>query len=135
MSSSPSSRIAFRFDPVTGEPCAQEVTDTTAWPSASAALQALQTVLEIHNRGYAGLKFGYLPLNEAEITWSRNVNLASPEGQLVNFVMGLAEYGYALPKDIAIALLRHIYQSEDLPLPTARPRNEQIYTSENEAKK
>lgn len=93
----------------------------------------MQTLIEIHNQGYKGLKFEYSRLNPSETLLSRCVNLSTPEGHLVVFVMDLAEHGIALPTDQALGLLEKIYQSEGLPLPTPRPLTEQIYLSEIEA--
>ena len=133
MSNSSKSRIAFGSHPVTGVPYAQEVADSTLWPSESATLQGMQTLIEIHNCGYAGLRFEYSRLNPSETLLSRCVNLSTPEGHLVIFVMGLAEHGIALPTDQALGLLEKIYQAEGLPLPMPRPLTEQICLSKIEA--
>lgn len=133
MKNSSNSRIAFGSHPVTGAPYAEEVTDSTLWPSDSATLQAWQTLIEIHNQGYAGLKFEYRRLNTSETLINRCVNSSTPEGHLVIFVMSLAEHGIALPTEQALGLLEKIYQAEGLPLPTPRPLTEKIYFSEIEA--
>lgn len=132
MTTSPKAHIAIGTDLVTGLPFAAEVTDTTAWPSESATHEAVRTLEEIHNRGYTGLRLAASTLSQNETLLNRNVNLASPEGHVVNFVMGLAEYGYALPKKLALALLQHIYQSADLQPPTPLPVKDQIFISGTE---
>lgn len=129
MKNSSNSRIAFGCHTVTDAPYAEEVTDSTLWPSESATLNSMQTLIEIHNRGYGGLKIEGSRLNPSETLLSRCVNLSSPEGHLALFVMGLAEHGIALPKDQALGLLEKIYQSEGLPPPTPRPLIEQVYLS------
>ena len=133
MSNSSKSRIAFGSHPVTDVPYAEEVADSTLWPSASATLEAILTLIEIHNQGYAGLKLEYSRLNPSEILLNRCVNLSTPEGHLVVFVMGLAEHGIKLPTFQAVGLLEKIYQSEGLPLPIPRSLIEQIYLSTIEA--
>lgn len=133
MKNSSHSRIAFGSDPITDAPYTEEVADSTLWPSESATLQSMQTLIEIHNQGYAGLKIEGSRLNPSETLLSRCVNLSTAEGQLVTFVMGLAEHGIKLPTYQAIGLLEKIYQSEGLPLPIPRPLTEQIYLSTIEA--
>lgn len=123
------SRIAFGTDLVTGLPFAAEVIDSTVWPSETATHEAMQTVLEIHNRGYEGLRLAARTLGQNEILLNRNVDLASPEGHLVDFVMGLAEHGYTLSTELALSLLQHMYQSAGLPAPTPRPVKDQIFIS------
>jgi hypothetical protein len=103
------------------------------WPSESATRQSLQTLVEIHNHGYEGLRLEYSRLNTSETLISRCVNLSTPEGRLVTIVMALAERGRALPTEKALGILKKIYLSESLPLPSPRPRNEQICLSPNEA--
>ena len=127
------SRIAIEIHPITGYPFAAEVADSTLWPSERATRQALHTLVEINNLGYAGLRFQYSRLNTSETLLSRSVNLSTPEGHLVVFIMDLAEQGIALATNQALGLLEKIYQSEGLPLPTPRPLTEQIYLSEIEA--
>lgn len=117
MSITPKSRIASGADPFTGIPVAAEITDTTAWPSEYATRQAIRTLIEIHNKGYTGLRLAYGALGESETLFSRDVNLASPEGHLINFLFGLAEYGYEFPTDMAMEILRHVYRSAGLPVP------------------
>lgn len=127
MSTTPKARIAFGADPFTGKPIAAEITDTTAWPSECATRQAIHTLIEIHNKGYAGLRLAYGALSESETMFSRDVDLASPEGQLVNFLFGLAEHGYEFPTNLAMGILRHVYRSAGLPAPT--PPKDQIVIS------
>ncbi len=129
MTTSPKAHIAIGTDHVTGMPFAAEVTDTTAWPSESATHEAVRTLVEIHNRGYAGLRLAASTLSQNDTLLNRNVNLASPEGHVVNFVMELAKYGYELPTKLVLALLRHIYQSAELQLPTPLPVKDQIFIS------
>ena len=83
--------------------------------------------MEIHNQGYEGLRLATSTLGNNEVLLKRNVDLASPEGHLINFVMGLAEYGYVLPAQLAMALLRHMYVSADLHSPTPRPVKDKIF--------
>lgn len=130
MKNEPKSRIAIATDLETGMPLAAEVTDTTAWPAESATHEAIRTVLEIHNRGYTGLRLAASTLSENETLLTRNLNLASPEGHVVNLVMGLAEFGYGLSTKLALALLRHLYESADLQHPTPRQVTDQIFISE-----
>lgn len=133
MSNSSKPRIAFGSHPVRDVPYAAEVADSTLWPSKSATFQSMQTLIEIHNRGYGGLKIEDSRLNASETLLSRSVNLSTAEGQLVIFVMGLAEHGITLSTDQALGLLEKIYQSEGLPLPIPRSLTEQIYLSNTEA--
>lgn len=126
------SRIVFGTDLVTGAPFAAEVTDFAAWPSEGATHEAIQTLLEIHNRGYEGLRLAASSWDQNEVLLNRNVDLASPEGQLINFVMGLAEYGHELPTKQALALLEDMYKSEELEPPTPRPIEDQIFISRME---
>ena len=133
MKNSSNSRIAIEIHPITAYPFAAEVADSTLWPSERATRQALHTLVEINNLGYAGLRFQYSRLNTSETLLSRSVNLSTPEGHLVVFIMDLAEQGIALPTNQALGLLEKIYQSEGLPLPTPRPLTEKIYISEIEA--
>lgn len=123
------SRIAFGTDLVTDLPFAAEVNDSTAWPSEIATHEAMQTVLEIHNRGYEGLRLAASTLGQNEVLLNRNVDLASPEGHLVDFVMGLAEHGHTLSTKLALSLLQHMYQSAGLQPPTPRPIEDQIFIS------
>ena len=123
------SRIVFGTDLVTGAPFAAEVTDFAAWPSEGATHEAIQTLLEIHNRGYEGLRLAASTLGQNEVLLNRNVDLASPEGHLVDFVMGLAEHGHTLSTKLALGLLQHMYQSAGLQSPTPRPVKDQIFIS------
>lgn len=133
MSKPPTSRMAFGSHPVTGAPYVAEVADSTMWPSESATRQSLQTLVEIHNHGYVGLRFEYSRLNTSETLISRCVDLSTPEGRLVTIVMALAERGRALPTEKALGILKKIYLSEGLTPPTPRPLCEQICLSPNEA--
>lgn len=129
MKTEPKSRIAITTDLVTGLPVAAKVNDSTAWPSDSATHEAMRTLMEIYNRGYEGLRLAASSLGQNEVLINRSVNLSSPEGQLINFVMGLAEYGHQLPTQQAMVLLGNMYKSADLQPPTPRPIKEQIFTS------
>lgn len=129
MKTEPKSRIAIATDLVTGAPFAAEVNDSTAWPSERATHEAMRTLLEIHNRGYEGLRLAARTLGQNEILLNRNVDLASPEGHLVDFVMGLAEHGHTLSTKLALGLLQHMYQSAGLQSPTPRPVKDQIFIS------
>jgi hypothetical protein len=133
MSTAPTSRIAFGSHPVTGVSYAAEVADSTMWPSESATRQSLQTLVEIHNHGYEGLRLEYSRLNTSETLISRCVNLSTPEGRLVTIVMALAERGRAFPTVKALEILKKIYLSEGLTPPTPRPLSEQICLSAKEA--
>lgn len=135
MSTGNKSQGEIDFDPIYGEPFAAKVTDTTAWPCERAADQAIETLLEIHNLGFEGLKIKYANLENNENLISQQADLKTPEGHLVNCVMVLAQSGYEFPKAWALALLVDIYLSEGRPLPTARPRSEQIHWSKIEVKK
>jgi hypothetical protein len=135
MSTDNKSRVEIDFDPVYGEPFSAEVTDTTAWPSERATDQAIETLLKVYNLGFEGLKIKYVNLANNENLLSQQADLKTPEGYLVNYVMGLAKSGIEFPTQQVLALLVHIYKSEGLPLPKARPRNQQIYWSEIEVKK
>lgn len=135
MSTGNKSRAEIDFDPIYGEPFAAKVTDTTAWPCERAADQAIETLLEIHNLGFEGLKIKYANLENNENLISQQADLKTPEGQLVDFVMVLAQSGYEFPKAWTLALLLDIYLTEGMPLPKARPRNEQIHWSKVEPKK
>jgi hypothetical protein len=103
------------------------------WPSESATRQSLQTLVEIHNHGYEGLRLEYSRLNTSETLISRCVNLSTPEGRLVTIVMALAERGRAFPTVKALEILKKIYLSEGLTPPTPRPLSEQICLSAKEA--
>lgn len=130
MKTEPKSRIGFGADLVTGTPVAAEVNDSTTWPSESATHEAIRTLLEIHNRGYEGLRLLASALEQNEVLICRNVDLASPEGHLINLVMGVAEYGYTLPTKLALELLQRMYELAGLPQPIARPVEEQIFISQ-----
>ena len=125
--------IGIGIHPITGNPYAEEVADSTLWPSERATRQALQTLVEIHNQGYAGLRFQYCRLNTSETLHSQYVNLSTPEGRLVTFVMALAERGRAISTEEALGILKKIYESEGLTPPTPRSLSEQICVSENKA--
>lgn len=127
MSNTPKTSIAIGVDPFTGHPIAAEIADTRAWPSERATHQAIRTFVEIHNMGYTGVRLAYGALSEGKTLLIRDVDLASPEGQLVNFLFGLAEYGYECPTDQAIGILRQIYRSAGLPTPT--PSKDKIFIS------
>ena len=127
------SRIAIGIHPITGDPYAAEVVDSTLWPSERATRQALETLVEIHNQGYAGLRFQYSRLNTSETLHSRCVNLSTPEGRLVTFVMELAERGRAFSTEEALRILKKIYLSEGLTPPTPRPLSEQIFVTDSKA--
>ena len=133
MSETNASRIAITYDPVSGYPLASEVVDSTLWPSERATRQALQTLLEIHNLGYEGLRFEYSRLNTSETLLSRSVNLSTPEGRLVTFVMELAERGRSFSTDEALEILKKIYLSEGLTPPIPRPLSDQICVAESKA--
>jgi hypothetical protein len=127
MSTTPKSRIAIGVDFFTGKSIAAEVTDTTAWPSECATRQAISTLIEIHNKGYTGLRLECCTVTESETMFSRDVNISSPEGHLVDFLFGLAEHGYELPTDLAMGILRHVYLLAGLPEPI--PTKDQIFIS------
>lgn len=126
MSKTNASRIAITYDPASGFPLASEVTDTNNWPSESATYKALSTIVEIYNQGYTGLKLQCTSLENNETLWSRSVNAATPEGHIVICVMGLAEYGFAIPTETVMDLLRKLYDSEGLQPPTPRCSKEKI---------
>jgi hypothetical protein len=114
-------------DPFTDQTIAAEVTDTTVWPSECATRQAIRTLIEIHNKGYKGLRLACCTLSKGETMLSRNVNMASPEGHLIDFLFGLAEHGYEIPSDLALGVLCHVYRLAGLPEPT--PLEDQIVIS------
>jgi hypothetical protein len=123
--------IAIGLHPITGDAYAAEVTDSTLWPSERATHQALQTLVEIHNLGYAGLHLEHWHLNPNETLFSRCVNYSTPEGRLVTIVMALAERGRAFSTDEALGILKKIYLTEGLTLPTPRPLSDQICVAES----
>ncbi|WP_146188548.1 hypothetical protein [Limnohabitans sp. 2KL-51] len=127
------SGIAIGIHPITGDPYAAEVVDSTLWPSERATRQALETLVEIHNQGYAGLRLEHWHLKPNETLFSRCVNMSTPEGRLVTFVMELAERGRAFSTEEALRILKKIYLSEGLTPPTPRPISEQICVSESKA--
>ena len=133
MSETNASRIAITYDPVSGYPLASEVVDSTLWPSERATRQAVQTLVEIHNLGYEGLRFEYSRLNTSETLLTRSVNLSTPEGRLITLVMELAEQGQPFPNEKALEILKKIYLTEGLTPPTPRPLSEQICVSESKA--
>ena len=135
MSTVNKSQVGIDFDPIYGEPFAAEVTDTTTWPCERAAEQAIETLLEIHNLGFEGLRIKYANLENNENLISQQADLSTPEGHLVNCVMVLAQSGYEFPKAWALALLFDIYLTEGRPIQTARPRDEQIQWSKIVAQK
>jgi hypothetical protein len=134
MSTGNTSGGGIDFDPIYGL-FAAKVTDTTTWPCERAADQAIETLLQIHNLGFEGLKIKYANLENNENVISQQADLKTPEGYLVNCVMVLAQSGYEFPKAWTLALLVDIYLTEGRPLPTTRPLNEQIHWSKIEAKK
>lgn len=127
------SGIAIGLHPITGDLYAAEVTDSTLWPSERATHKSLQTLVEIHNQGYAGLCLEHWNLNPNETLFSRCVNLSTPEGRLVTIVMALAESGRAFSTEEALGILKKIYLTEGLTPPTPRPLSEQICVSESKA--
>jgi len=133
MSETNASRIAITYDPVSGYPLASEVVDSTLWPSERATRQALQTLVEIHNLGYEGLRFEYSRLNTSETLLTRSVNLSTPEGRLITLVMELAEQGQPFPNEKALEILKKIYLTEGLTPPTPRPLSEQICVAQSKA--
>ena len=133
MSETNASRIAITYDPVSGYPLASEVVDSTLWPSERATRQAVQTLVEIHNLGYEGLRFEYSRLNTSETLLTRSVNLSTPEGRLITLVMELAEQGQPFPTEKALEILKKIYLTEGLTPPTPRPLSEQICVAQSKA--
>ena len=133
MSETNASRIAITYDPVSGYPLASEVVDSTLWPSERATRQALQTLVEIHNLGYEGLRCEYSRLNTSETLLTRSVNLSTPEGRLITLVMELAEQGQPFPNEKALEILKKIYLTEGLTPPTPRPLSEQICVAQSKA--
>ncbi|WP_350295211.1 hypothetical protein [Limnohabitans sp. Rim8] len=133
MSETNASRIAITYDPVSGYPLASEVVDSTLWPSERATRQAVQTLVEIHNLGYEGLRFEYSRLNTSETLLTRSVNLSTPEGRLITLVMELAEQGQPFPNEKALEILKKIYLTEGLTPPTPRPLSEQICVAQSKA--
>jgi len=133
MSETNASRIAITYDPVSGYPLASEVVDSTLWPSERATRQAVQTLVEIHNLGYEGLRFEYSRLNTSETLLTRSVNLSTPEGRLITLVMELAEQGQPFPNEKALEILKKIYPTEGLTPPTPRPLSEQICVAQSKA--
>ena len=127
------SRIAIEIHPITGYPFVAEIADSTLWPLERATRQAVQTLVEIHNQGYAGLRFQYSRLNTSETLLSRSVNLSTPEGRLITFVMELAERGRPFPTEKALEILKKIYLTEGLTPPTPRPLSEQICVAQGKA--
>jgi hypothetical protein len=127
------SGIAIGIHPITGDPYAAAVVDSTLWPSERATRQALETLVEIHNQGYAGLRLEHWHLNPNETLFSRCVNMSTPEGRLVTIVMALAESGRAFSTKEALEILKKIYLTEGLMPPTPRPLSEQICVSESKA--
>jgi hypothetical protein len=133
MSETNASRIAITYDPVSAYPLASEVVDSTLWPSERATRQAVQTLVEIHNLGYEGLRFEYSRLNTSETLLTRSVNLSTPEGRLITLVMELAEQGQPFPNEKALEILKKIYLTEGLTPPTPRPLSEQICVAQSKA--
>ena len=127
------SRIAIEIHPITGYPFAAEVADSTLWPSERATRQALHTLVEINNLGYAGLRFQYSRQNTSETLLTRSVNLSTPEGRLITLVMELAEQGQPFPNEKALEILKKIYLTEGLTPPTPRPLSEQICVAQSKA--
>lgn len=127
------SGIAIGIHPITGDPYAAEVVDSTLWPSERATRQALETLVEIHNQGYAGLRLEHWHLNPNLNLFSRCVNFSTPEGRLVTIVMALAERGRAFSTEEALGILKKIYFTEGLTPPTPRPLCEQICITESKA--
>ena len=127
------SGIAIGIHPITGDPYAAEVVDSTLWPSERATRQAVQTLVEIHNLGYEGLRFEYSRLNTSETLLTRSVNLSTPEGRLITLVMELAEQGQPFPNEKALEILKKIYLTEGLTPPTPRPLSEQICVAQSKA--
>lgn len=127
------SAIASGLNPITGDPYVAEVADSTLWPSERATHQALQTLVEIHNQGYSGLRLEHWHLNPNETLFSHYVNYSTPEGRLVTIVMALAERGRAFSTEEALGILKKIYLTEGLTPPTPRPLNDQICVAESKA--
>ena len=127
------SQIAIGLHPITGDLYAAEVADSALWPSERATHQALQTLVEIHNQGYAGLRLEHWHLNPNLNLFSRCVNLSTPEGRLVTIVMALAERGRAFSTEEALGILKKIYLTEGLTPPTPRPVSQQICVAESKA--
>jgi hypothetical protein len=91
-----------------------------------ACLEAVSTLVEIHNTGYQGIQLNLALQSDDFLHVSHTGDTTTPEGSIAKFLIALAEYGYQVATEDVMDILMRTYQSEGRQMPTPRPAKAQI---------
>lgn len=87
------------------------------WPSLEASEQYVDNLVAIVERGYLGVQVRSAERSGGGILFSLALDVATPEGRLVQFLSRIASKGLQPSTSEIMSILERVYREQGLPLP------------------